>query len=117
MASDKIRPKVPGVAGSAVAGGDFVRSLERGLAVIRAFDAEHPKLSLSEVAAITGGTLALPDIGAARAAVPAAKRFRRAGNAGGVVLHLEDAALASRSQRIRIPSQLWVAPAIRNSRS
>jgi IclR family transcriptional regulator, pca regulon regulatory protein len=33
---------------------DFVQSLERGLAVIRAFDAEHPKLSLSEVAAITG---------------------------------------------------------------
>ena len=38
------------------AGGDsseFVQSLERGLSVIRAFDAEHPKLSLSEVAAIT----------------------------------------------------------------
>ncbi len=32
---------------------DFVQSLERGLAVIRAFDGEHPKLSLSEVAAIT----------------------------------------------------------------
>ena len=30
--------------------GDFVQSLERGLSVIRAFDAEHPKLTLSEVA-------------------------------------------------------------------
>jgi len=29
---------------------DFVQSLARGLAVIRAFDAEHPELSLSEVA-------------------------------------------------------------------
>lgn len=34
--------------------GDFVQSLERGLSVIRAFDAEHPKLSLSEVATLTG---------------------------------------------------------------
>jgi IclR family transcriptional regulator, pca regulon regulatory protein len=33
---------------------DFIQSLERGLAVIRAFDADHPKLSLSEVAASTG---------------------------------------------------------------
>ena len=33
------------------ADGDFVQSLERGLSVIRAFDADHPKLSLSEVAA------------------------------------------------------------------
>lgn len=30
--------------------GDFVQSLARGLAVIRAFDAEHPGLSLSDVA-------------------------------------------------------------------
>ncbi len=30
--------------------GDFVQSLARGLAVIRAFDAEHPELSLSDVA-------------------------------------------------------------------
>ena len=29
---------------------DFVQSLARGLAVIRAFDAEHPELSLSDVA-------------------------------------------------------------------
>src|SRR6202522_2493397 len=33
--------------------GDFVQSLERGLSVIRAFDADHPKLTLSEVAAAT----------------------------------------------------------------
>jgi IclR family pca regulon transcriptional regulator len=37
---------------------DFVQSLERGLGVIRAFDAEHPKLTLSEVARITGLTRA-----------------------------------------------------------
>jgi IclR family pca regulon transcriptional regulator len=39
---------------SGAADGDFVQSLERGLSVIRAFDADHPKLSLSEVAAATG---------------------------------------------------------------
>jgi IclR family transcriptional regulator, pca regulon regulatory protein len=33
---------------------DYVQSLERGLSVIRAFDADHSKLSLSEVAAATG---------------------------------------------------------------
>jgi IclR family transcriptional regulator, pca regulon regulatory protein len=33
---------------------DFVQSLQRGLAVIRAFDADHPALSLSEVARATG---------------------------------------------------------------
>ncbi|MFC8424013.1 IclR family transcriptional regulator C-terminal domain-containing protein [Streptomyces sp. NPDC057236] len=33
-----------------VRGARFVRSFERGLAVIRAFDAEHPALTLSEVA-------------------------------------------------------------------
>jgi IclR family pca regulon transcriptional regulator len=37
---------------------DFVQSLERGLAVIRAFDAEHRELRLSEVAASTGLTRA-----------------------------------------------------------
>jgi IclR family transcriptional regulator, pca regulon regulatory protein len=37
---------------------DFVQSLQRGLAVIRAFDADHPKLTLSEVAAATGVTRA-----------------------------------------------------------
>jgi IclR family pca regulon transcriptional regulator len=34
--------------------GDFVQSLERGLAVIRAFDADHQTMSLSEVAVSTG---------------------------------------------------------------
>ena len=37
---------------------EFVQSLERGLAVIRAFDAEHPQLTLSEVARTTGLTRA-----------------------------------------------------------
>jgi IclR family transcriptional regulator, pca regulon regulatory protein len=40
-------------------GPDFVQSLERGLAVIRAFDHEHPQLTLSEVAAETGVTRAV----------------------------------------------------------
>ena len=39
-------------------GPDFVQSLERGLAVIRAFDATHAELTLSEVAAATGVTRA-----------------------------------------------------------
>jgi len=34
--------------------GDYVQSLERGLSVIRVFDADHPQLTLSEVAAATG---------------------------------------------------------------
>ncbi len=38
--------------------GEFVRSLERGLSVIRAFNAEHPELTLSGVARITGLTRA-----------------------------------------------------------
>lgn len=36
------------------ADGDFVQSLDRGLSVIRAFDAEHAQLTLSEVATATG---------------------------------------------------------------
>jgi IclR family pca regulon transcriptional regulator len=40
-------------------GPDFVQSLERGLSVIRAFDHEHPELTLSEVAAVTGVTRAV----------------------------------------------------------
>jgi IclR family pca regulon transcriptional regulator len=39
-------------------GPEFVQSLERGLAVIRAFDAKNPELTLSEVAAATGVTRA-----------------------------------------------------------
>jgi IclR family pca regulon transcriptional regulator len=37
---------------------DFVQSLERGLAVIRAFDSERPELTLSDVARATGFTRA-----------------------------------------------------------
>ncbi|HEX2773226.1 MAG TPA: IclR family transcriptional regulator [Micromonosporaceae bacterium] len=37
---------------------EFVQSLERGLAVIRAFDADHPQLTLSDVARATGLTRA-----------------------------------------------------------
>ncbi|MCA2217409.1 IclR family transcriptional regulator domain-containing protein [Jidongwangia harbinensis] len=37
---------------------DFVQSLERGLAVIRAFDRSRPELTLSEVAVATGVTRA-----------------------------------------------------------
>jgi IclR family transcriptional regulator, pca regulon regulatory protein len=55
--------------------GEFVQSLERGLAVIRAFDAEHQELTLSDVAKQTGLTRAaarrflhtLVDIGYMRA--------------------------------------------------
>ncbi|MEV6812499.1 IclR family transcriptional regulator [Micromonospora sp. NPDC051296] len=43
---------------AAARSGEFVQSLERGLAVIRAFDAEHPQLTLSEVARATGLTRA-----------------------------------------------------------
>jgi IclR family pca regulon transcriptional regulator len=39
-------------------GTHFVQSLERGLAVIRAFDASSPELTLSEVARLTGLTRA-----------------------------------------------------------
>jgi IclR family pca regulon transcriptional regulator len=38
--------------------GEFVQSLERGLAVIRAFDRDHPRLTLAEVAKLTGLTRA-----------------------------------------------------------
>jgi IclR family pca regulon transcriptional regulator len=38
--------------------GDFVQSLERGLAVIKAFGPDHPHLTLSEVARLTGLTRA-----------------------------------------------------------
>jgi len=37
---------------------DFVQSLERGLSVLRCFSAEHPSLTLSEVARLTGLTRA-----------------------------------------------------------
>jgi IclR family pca regulon transcriptional regulator len=44
--------------GTAKRGTEFVQSLERGLAVIRAFDGEHPDLTLSDVARATGLTRA-----------------------------------------------------------
>ena len=40
------------------ASADFVQSLARGLAVIRAFDADHAQLSLSDVARRAGITRA-----------------------------------------------------------
>lgn len=44
--------------GRGARGPEFVQSLERGLAVIRAFDADSPRLTLSEVARATGLTRA-----------------------------------------------------------
>jgi IclR family pca regulon transcriptional regulator len=44
--------------GPAARGTAFVQSLERGLAVIRAFDSEHDELTLSDVARLTGLTRA-----------------------------------------------------------
>ena len=67
-----------------------------------------------ELAAVTGRELSLPDIGVTGIAVPEPRRFRRAGNAGGVVLHLEDALLASRYMGVVIrgvtvgPSPQWL---------
>jgi phenylalanyl-tRNA synthetase beta chain len=67
-----------------------------------------------EIAAITGHPMTLPDIGAGSVAIPAARRFRRAGNAGGIVLHLEDARIASRYMGVVIrgvtvgPSPEWL---------
>ena len=49
-----VRTANGGTSGQGARDADFIQSLERGLAVIRAFDAEHAKLSLSEVAASTG---------------------------------------------------------------
>ena len=68
-----------------------------------------------ELAAVTGAGMSLPDIGVTGApAIPETKRFRRAGNAGGVVLHLEDAKLARRYAGVVIrgvrvgPSPQWL---------
>jgi IclR family pca regulon transcriptional regulator len=47
-----------GGGGRAIRGSDYVQSLERGLAVIRAFDSENPELTLSEVARAAGLTRA-----------------------------------------------------------
>ena len=51
-------PPAPSSDGSAVRNGDFVQSLDRGLAVIRAFGPDRERLSLSEVARATGLTRA-----------------------------------------------------------
>ena len=67
-----------------------------------------------ELEAITGTPSRLPDIGVAEISIPAPKRFRRAGNAGGIVLHLEDASLAARYMGIVVrgvsvgPSPQWL---------
>jgi IclR family pca regulon transcriptional regulator len=37
---------------------DFVQSLDRGLSIMKVFNAENPKLTLSEVAELTGFTRA-----------------------------------------------------------
>jgi IclR family pca regulon transcriptional regulator len=44
--------------GDSPRGAHYVQSLERGLAVIKAFDARHPQLTLADVARITGLTRA-----------------------------------------------------------
>ncbi len=67
-----------------------------------------------EIAALTGDTLSLPQVGAENIPVVEAARFRRAGNAGGIVLHLEDSRLASRYMGAVIrgvqvgPSPAWL---------
>lgn len=48
----------PSESESTRSGGTFVRSLERGLAVIRAFDREHARMTVSEVARRAGVTRA-----------------------------------------------------------
>jgi IclR family pca regulon transcriptional regulator len=48
----------PGGPSKRTRGADFVQSLERGLAVIRAFDGTRPELTLSDVARVTGLTRA-----------------------------------------------------------
>lgn len=64
MSSSSVAPLVGPAAGAAAseevapAASVGVQSLARGLAVIRAFDAEHPEMTLSEVARRTGLTRA-----------------------------------------------------------
>jgi IclR family pca regulon transcriptional regulator len=52
--SRQLRSRTPSAAKAEEASGEFVQSLDRGLAVIRAFDAEHAELTLSDVARATG---------------------------------------------------------------
>jgi IclR family pca regulon transcriptional regulator len=58
MTFQRSRAVEPAAEDRPIAPTDFVQSLERGLAVIRAFDADHPELTLSEVARATGLTRA-----------------------------------------------------------
>jgi IclR family pca regulon transcriptional regulator len=58
MSTDGHRPQSPAPEKHPTGPTDFVQSLERGLAVIRAFDADHPELTLSDVARATGLTRA-----------------------------------------------------------
>jgi IclR family pca regulon transcriptional regulator len=58
MTTQRSGPDDPPAENRAASSTDFVQSLERGLAVIRAFDADHPELTLSEVARATGLTRA-----------------------------------------------------------
>ena len=53
-----MRTQDPDAAGAKASGSDFVQSLERGLAVIQAFSATRPRLTLSDVARETGLTRA-----------------------------------------------------------
>jgi IclR family pca regulon transcriptional regulator len=55
---ERVPARRPAADGQPGGGADFVQSLERGLAVIRAFSAERPELTLSEVARATSLTRA-----------------------------------------------------------
>jgi phenylalanyl-tRNA synthetase beta chain len=68
-----------------------------------------------EIAALTSAEMHLPDLpGVDHSSITETKRFRRAGNAGGIVLHLEDAKLATRYMGVVIrgvkvgPSPQWL---------
>lgn len=67
-----------------------------------------------EISGIVGKPWQLPEIGTGGVALPEPKRYRRAGNAGGVVLHLEDSRLASRYMGVVVrgltvgPSPQWL---------
>jgi IclR family pca regulon transcriptional regulator len=56
--SERQRDEAPVPVPPTEASGEFVQSLARGLGVIRAFDAQHPQLSLSDVARRTDLTRA-----------------------------------------------------------
>jgi IclR family transcriptional regulator, pca regulon regulatory protein len=66
------------VAGDAERSGEYVRSLDRGLAVIRCFSARRPRLTISDVARETGLTRA-----AARRFLHTLESLGYVGNSGG----------------------------------